>query len=153
MQQITLVAAIRDKLVPRIQSAGFAFRSEASPFKSGERKIAFPFPSLVRDRGGVLHLVEIQLERRGAAQFVVNFGVVPKSGLVLPWGKFDADVAEVSSLERSGRLYRIGGLRTWFGQFPATLIDSNQVETAARFFSEVEDWFTTGFHGKHTRAF
>jgi len=67
-----------------------------------------------RRKGADLELIELQLDKRGEARFVLNFGRVPPEGVVVSWRHFDQSEAVVAALSESYRLYSCQATMAWF---------------------------------------
>lgn len=150
-----LVNALAGRLLPFLQSKGFVERKVKNEKKSREFDIAFPLGHLKREMLSAVQIIEIQFDKRGGAKFVINFGILPKNGVRLPWGNFTPEELTASSLEESYRLMRFPSFHIWFG---LGFIDIDKQNSAIRLademvsiFSEVEAWFETGVIGKHMR--
>lgn len=125
---------------------------------SAEFRRSFPFGKLHRFSGDTLHVVEIQFDQHGEPRFVINFGISPKEGVVLPWTRLDQIDAPVSALPNAWRLYSSWILNRWF---TAAAIFSrghdsgsrNVVDRALALLPEIDNWFRDGVVGKHMAKF
>lgn len=122
-------------------------------------KVAFPFGRMRRIKGADHELIEIQLDKRGAAKFVLNSGVVPPSGVDLPWGHLDQDDVPVSGAPQAYRLYSHPGTMRWFSPpwigWPSDIESRvrKTVDRAIELYPEIDAWFATRTLGPHMRWF
>lgn len=153
-----LLRILRERLIPVLAQRGFeeiALSEEER--RSREMNISFPFGHMRRLKGSDLELLEIQLDKHGAAKFALNFGVVPPEGADVPWKHFEQSEARVSALSESYRLYSCRGCMKWFSPSRIALSSdeiaraTKAVDRAVALFPEVEDWFATRNVGPHMR--
>ncbi len=155
-----LLGALEARFIPVLLAKGFKqFPLEGEENKSPEMKTAFPFGYMKRQKGGDLHLLEIQFDKHGAAKFVLNFGVVPRGGISLPWIHLEQDKASVSALPDAYRLYQKRSRMKWFSaSFFASLFNRESrigkvVDDVIALYPEIETWFASGSVGLHMRKF
>jgi len=152
-----LIGALQEGLVPVLLQKGFAQipLHRTSP----EMERAFPFGYMRRVKQSRHESVEIQLDKRGGAKFVLNFGVVPTEGVDLPWAHIDQDKASASDLPEAYRLHSCRGCMRWFSPpllaWPRDLKSRTRkaVDQAVSLYPEVEIWFASGKVGPHIRRF
>jgi len=153
-----VLKAIKDRLVPFLEQQGFAQRAMPQVEEASvEMQTAFPFGYLERKKRAAVELLEIQMDKRGAARFVFNFGAVPEEGVTLPWGHFDQANVSVSALADAFRLHSQSSWPKWFsiGWFPrdARARAEKVVARAISLYPEIEAWFTARAIGPHLRPF
>ncbi len=151
-----LLRVIEDRLIAALLEHGFRTTPlSENDQRSHELRMSFPFGCLKRARGVNLDLIEIQLDKQGAAKFVINLGVAPPSGVTLPWANIEQGKASVSDLPEWYRLYSFEPWLRWFSPawFP---IDAGgrvnrAVDKSVRLLPEAEAYFSTGVVGSHMR--
>ena len=153
-----LIKTLEDRFVPLVIEHGFrrfplAGRDQASK----EMHVAFPLGYMKRADGANLQLLEIQFEKRGRAEFVINIGVAQPDGVTLPWGHFLQNEVGVSGLAEAYRLYSRPSWMKWFSLawFP-TDRDARAAKLVSRLISlypEIEGWFAARSVGPHLRRF
>src|SRR4051812_42603302 len=110
-----LIEALGERFIPLLAERGFVLYPIANKESvSGELRAAFPFGQLKRTKGSDVELLEIQFDKVGAARFVINIGVVPPGGVILPWGHFASDIVIASGLPEAYRLHSGTIRRSWF---------------------------------------
>jgi hypothetical protein len=91
LARIALLEAVEGRLLPFLRKDGFVPATGSSkPDPSQEWRAAFPFGQLRRVIDTETQALEIQLDKRGAARFVLNFGVVSRRGGMAPLELFVA---------------------------------------------------------------
>ncbi|MEW5250840.1 DUF4304 domain-containing protein [Microbulbifer sp. 2201CG32-9] len=153
-----LIEELASRLLEPWLKKGFGLVSLGSDEKGAELETAFPLGRLKKDRNGDIEIIEVQFDKYGAARFVINFGIVPKEGVELPWGQhLDRHQADASALPEAYRLYRRPFLDGWFGLnfFSPKGRDAVKsiVDTAIGISSEMEEWFRSKAVGRHMKRF
>lgn len=148
-----LLAALKQRLIPLLTSSGFVIHPLSSDERSSaEMRGAFPLGYMKRRSGEDLQLLEVQFHRD---RFVLNLGVVPPTGVDLPWGHFAQEDVSTGGLCESCRLYSRPRFMRWFAllrfggdrrQRAAKTVDRLLV-----LYPEVEAWFATRALGPHLR--
>ena len=124
--------------------------------KSREMQFSFPLGRLRRIKDdGSFELIEIQLEKYGAAKFRINFGVIPPEGINHPVKHVKQQDADIGFLPYSGELYRCPFFMLWFSisnrfSSKSPEIKINElVDKVIGYIPEVEEWFKTGKIGRY----
>jgi hypothetical protein len=148
-----LLGAVKERLIPLLTSRGFVIYPLSSKERaSAELRGAFPLGCMKRRKGADLEVVEVQFHR---ARFVLNFGVVPPTGVDLPWGHFAQDDVGCGGLPESYRLYRRRSIMQWFAlaRFGADRRQraSKTVDRVIALYPQIEAWFATRTVGPHLR--
>ena len=153
-----LLRILRERLISILMERGFeqiALSKEEK--RSREVNFSFPFGYMRRAKGADLELLEIQLDKHGAARFVLNFGIVSPEGADVPWKHFEQNEARVSALPEWYRLHSCRGCMKWFSPSWITLSSdeisriTKAVDHAVALFPEIECWFATRTVGPHMR--
>jgi hypothetical protein len=150
-----LIRALQERLIPVFMGLGFN-QLPLSPEDQGSREVSFSFPlgRLRRIKNdGSFELLEIQLDKHGAAKFRLNFGVVPVQGIDHPVKHVDQSEASVQYLKYYCELCSWPLFMKWFS-VPSTSSESKVwrlVDRVAGFIPEVEAWFKTDKAGPHVR--
>jgi hypothetical protein len=125
--------------------------------ESEDTQVAFPFGCMKRAQGAALEIIEIQFDKRGTAQFVINFGKIPPEGVSLPWGHFGQNEIGAAGLPDAFRLYSVAKWSRWFslGWFARNYQAraAKAVNKVISLYPEVESWFASGVVGPHIRRF
>jgi hypothetical protein len=150
-----LIRALKDRLVPVFVARGFnQLPLSQEVQESREVRFSFPLGQLRRIKSdGSFELVEIQLDKRGASKFRLNFGVVPLRGIDHPIKHVEQSEAAVQYLDYYCELCSWPLFMKWFS-VSSTNSESQVwqlVDRVASFVSEVEGWFATGKVGPHVR--
>lgn len=105
-------------------------------------------------------LVEVQFDKHNKPKFILNFGVVPKEGMVDAYGRFmAAESVQIAHLEESGRLYGCPAFMCWFrplGLFGLRKPEFSVSKSVTRLkdgFRQVERWFEGGEIGPNMRLY
>ena len=132
----------------------------ADQAKSREYRTAFPFGHLRRPKADGIDLVEVQLDKRGAAAFRLNFGIAPKGGMNHPSFGFlaEADVNvqslpvfyEAYSCPVLWRWFRVP--RRWFGRSVSKADIEKFVVSHLDLVDEVEGVLRGRRRGRHIRV-
>jgi len=110
-----LLQSLRKHLAPAFEAKGFrAVPLTENELGSSEIRTASPLGTLKRERDGGTDLVEIQLDKRGAAAFRLNCGVAPKGDLHHQIGVIAHEDIRVHYLPRYFEAYRCPLFRMWF---------------------------------------
>ena len=149
-----LIQLLRNRLLPAFEQNGFeVIALHADEQKSREVQNAYPLGRLRRKKNdGSYELVEIQLEKRGAPKFRINFGTV--EGIDHPVKHVDQDEAAVHYLSFYAELYSFPFFRKWFSASSTTKTSAQLEELVGRVIGlipEIEMWFETGKVGTHVR--
>ena len=123
-------------------------------------KLAFPFGLMKRKKGKMVEMIKIQLDRRGAPKFVINFGVIPPEGVTIRGKHFSQNDCRVAEALVFCRLYpsRWLGPYGWFSPsffsfaFNIESKIENMVEDAIKLYPEIENWFKSKVVGPHVRC-
>lgn len=153
-----LLSDIQNRLLKVFVDSGFVvFPLTPEEQKSSEIKKAFPLGRLKRVNGKKLEIVEIQFDKYGKTKFVINFGVAPEEGVILPWTRIEQNDADVSALSEAFRLYSRSIYPSWFelGILSEETEENVKkiVSKAIDLYPEIETWFSTRVIGKHMRKF
>jgi hypothetical protein len=158
MKRELLLQILRERLVPILTERGFEqIALSGEERRSHEINFSFPFGYMRRINGSDFELLEIQLDKHGAARFVLNFGVAIPEGADVPWKHFEQDEVRVSALSEWYRLYSCCGCRRWFSPSWLALLSNESsraikaVDRAVVLVPEIENWFATRIVGPHTR--
>jgi hypothetical protein len=153
-----LLRILQERAIPVLAERGFqqvALSEEER--RSRELNFSFPFGCMRRSRGSDLELLEIQLDKKGAAKFVINFGVVPPEGVDFLGKHFAQSEASVSALPEWYRLHSCRGCMKWFSPSRISLSSdkvskvTKAVDHAVALVPEIENWFETRNVGPHLR--
>jgi len=153
-----LLQDVQNRLLKIFIDKGFViFPLTPEEQKSTEIKNAFPLGRLKRVNGKKLEIVEIQFDKHGKTKFIINFGVVPEEGVILPWTRIEQNDADVSALSEAFRLYSRSIYPSWF-EFGILSEETEEnvkklVSKAIELYPEIETWFSTRVVGKHMRKF
>jgi len=151
-----LRAAVKELLVPHIQSLGFG---EDSREIWKQDAYGHLFCKFLRWNGNRMELLNIQFDKHGRAKFVLNFGVVPPDGVEYYGHHCAQQDATVGHLHQQARLYA-GNRFTmrWFG-FPLLRLpllrsptSPDIVHRAIRLFPQVDAWLKDGIVGPNVRV-
>lgn len=146
-----LRAAVKDLLIPYIESRGFQSDKRGAYQPD---TYAHLFKRFCRPAGTSLQLLNIQHEKYGRPKFVLNFGSVPPDGVMYYGYHYPQDKTSLAALPVWARLCerRIWGLR-WFG-YPLIKIPwlrnpspEDIVQRAIAAFPQVEAWLVDGTKG------
>jgi len=99
--RVQLRVEVNQRLFPAITALGF---SPVIPSPGHDH--AAIMPGFQRRHQDNLELLEVQFDKGHKPQFVINLGVVPPSGVTLPWQHFEQNQATISLLENRARLCR-----------------------------------------------
>jgi hypothetical protein len=153
-----LLDLIQERLIPVLHDIGFERVSlSRDDQRSPDMRRAFPLGILKRHRKSVLDVIEIQLDKHGAARFVVNFGIVPPEGICLPWAQLAQEEVTASDLPEAYRLHSKENSLKWFSPsiFAWPLDFSSRarrtVDHAVALIPEIEEWFASRKVGQHIR--
>jgi hypothetical protein len=152
-----LVTILQERLIPFLQDKGFGRLSFRETDRSPEIDFCFPFGYMRRVRNSNFELIEVQLDKRGSAKFVINCGVVPPSGARLPWKHYEQDEALISALSEWYRLHSSRVRARWFSppwfalSHDLTSRTGRAVNRAVALYPEIETWFASGVVGPHMR--
>jgi hypothetical protein len=155
-ERVLLERLIEERLISMLTAAGFE-RAALSVGGGPEISNAFPFGSMRRYRDGRdLELIDIQMDKDGAAKFVLNFGIAPPTGIDLPWKHIEQRDALASDLPEYYRLMPHRSSLRWFSisRFSWMALEARAQKTIDRIielFGEVEEWFRSGEIGRHVR--
>jgi hypothetical protein len=147
---------LETKLTPALESLGFS----RSPWKAadGFRKRHFPLGRFSKLRDGTTEVILIQVDKHGGAKFVLNFGIIPESGVQARSQSFSRDQAfETCVFAEGGRLYSRPHSIRWFGPswlrsiFRMNEEPSKVVDHLVSLLPEVEDWFKSRSVGPHVQ--
>ena len=156
-----LVQGLERHLLPALRERGFEVEPlTADQAKSREFRAAFPFGGLRRPTADGIDLVEVQLDKRCAAAFRLNFGIAPKGGLNHPSFGFlaEADVNvqslpvyyEALSYPVLWRWFRVR--RPWFGPSASKIEVERLVASRLDLVDEVEGVLRGRKRGRHIRV-
>ncbi len=113
-----------------------------------------------RPNGKNIELLDIQMDKGGKLQFVINFGIAPPEGVIWPWGKLTQNEITASGAPEHCRLYdsRFYCHMRWFSVSPfpyfsnlETRIDKT-VNHLIELYPEIEEWFKTQKIGPHIKC-
>ena len=156
-----LIDSLQKHLVPAFEERGFEVVPLAGEeAKSRELQSAFPFGYLKRASERGIDLVEIQLDKRGAAKFRLNIGVAPEGGINHAIaGHIKQEDIRVHYLGRafeacSSPIFRrwFAVRRPWSGTPPTKKDYENLVADNLGLVREVEDVLSDGILGRHLRV-
>jgi hypothetical protein len=125
--------------------------------RSPEIKSAFPFGRLRRPAPSGLEIVEIQLEKRGAHAFRLNFGIAPAGGIEHVAGHVAQEDIWVHYLDRSYAAYQWPAFRRWFSvwHWPGAAVSEADyeklVDSVVKLIPEVERALRDGELGPHIK--
>jgi len=153
-----LVNEVRIRLGDKFLACGFSFTSLQPSEQNRELKTAFPLGRLKRTRGDQLDLVEFQFDKHGKPRFVINFGIAPSQGVLLPWGvHLDQHALDVAALPEAYRLYSSTCFSRWFQSgffWPKSERSMLRiVDQSVLFANEIFTWFENQTVGRHMRKF
>lgn len=154
----SILFALEHQLISMLAEHGFArYPLTGDDKKDRELRMTFPFGCMKRANGANFELIEIQLDKRGGAKFVLNFGVVTPEGVTLPWANIRQTDAVVSDLPEAYRLYSGTLWNTWFAPswLPTAMHTraAKAVDEAIALYPEIEAWFENRLIGRHVRRF
>lgn len=139
-----------------------SIRTSANPYFVERGFEALPaedlFQRYTRQANDRYELVEVQFDKHGRSKFVLNFGVVPKVGIVDGYGRMRPPLCVgVADLCQSGRLYRWPWTICWFRGASDFAQESPKFEPSLlamkRLFGQVEDWFATAKAGRNIKTY
>lgn len=156
-----LVASLERHLIPAFCERGFEVEPlTADQAKSREFRTAFPFGDLRRPTVDGIDVVEVQLDKGGAAAFRLNFGIAPKGGLNHPSFGFVAEAdLNVQSLPVYYEALSCPALWQWFkvrrplfGRSVSGVDVDRLVIARLDLVDEVEGVLRGGKRGRHIRV-
>lgn len=154
-----LIKSINAMLLPSLRQHGF----EVVPLsdedaRSSDIRTAFPFGRLRRMSQRGFDLVEIQLDKRGGAEFRLNVGIAPPDGIEhFISGHVAQEDIWVGYLDQSYEVYKCPRLWMWFRVFhwPGRAVTKSNfdelVASVVELIPEVELALRDGKCGPHVR--
>lgn len=157
-QRRWLIDSIESLLLPELERHGFR-RVPLTPIEArGEIRFAFPFGRLRREGPGGFELVEIQLDKYGAADFRLNLGVAPPGGIEHEvTGRVPQEDIRVHYLDHSYEMSEAGWRKKWFSVRPLPWSEPSKsdydelVRKVVGWLPEIEALFGEGKVGEHIR--
>lgn len=148
-----LVQEIYINLLPRFLDLGFIIVPLSLEDKKTEMKYREPFGSLKRHKDYGVDLIDIVFYKDKTPKFLIDFGVAPIEGVVLPWGqKLFMEEIHTSALPVS---YQLSASTFRKKPFSFPLLKKPTTETARIVIckvidgmGQIEDWFESGRIGK-----
>ncbi len=146
---------VKRRIVPFAEARGFKLDLRYAP----------QFFEFRRVSGGVLHIFDIQWDKRGKRRFIVNFGMCPSDGVECNGQRLSADLVSPAHCSVRGRLYPGKGSLTssWFRQDKPFLMrlfmrgylypPDQVVGQLITLFPELETYWSIGSVGPHLRIF
>jgi hypothetical protein len=148
-----LRAALRQSLFPVLEHRGFVIDKSGQPL----------FTTFRRRVGDDVHVIDLQWDKYGRPNFVLNFGKAPAQGIVRQGQPVPADKAEVFDCQPRLRLQRARGRTTaswyrlrrpWLEQIVRWSRDRNPDEVVGdvvAHLQELEAWYRDGIKGPHVK--
>lgn len=154
--RLKLIEEVRRSLIPVFRESGFDSTPLQPVETESELRHVFPLGRLKRFRKMDLEIVEVQFEKYDRPSFIINIGVIPAQGVILPWGAHvTQDDADTSCANPAYRLFSNSRRTKWFkiGLFSSKGSRSVEqtVDKAVQLSSEIETWFNSRFVGPHLR--
>ncbi len=148
-----LVQEINRALLPRFVDFGFSIEPLSSEDKKTDMKYREPFGSLKRHRDSGIDLIDIVFYKDKTPKFLIDFGVAPKEGIVLPWGqKLNMEEIHTSALPVS---YQLSASTIRKKPFTFSFFKKPSLETSKDVIGwvidgidQIEDWFKNRHIGK-----
>lgn len=153
-----LCANLQAILLPKFVSLGFYQVALSKDDKKAlDIRAAFPFGRFFRERGNVIDLVEIQLDRHGKPMFRLSFGCFPSDGINHKVGHVNKEDVWVHYLPCYFAAYRAPFFRIWFSLlfhwFSKTSPSDFEclVKKTASVAEEIDSALRLNIFGKHIR--
>jgi hypothetical protein len=151
-----LHAIVKERLIPHILASGF--HPDERPIWKHD-PYGHQFRRFLRRLGDRLELLEIQFDKHGRASFVLNFGVVPPTGVANFGKRYSPDETAIMHLPQKARLYAGSAWRMrWFG-FPWLRVPfvrnpsgARIVEKAILLFPQIQLWLREGIVGPNVKV-
>lgn len=148
-----LRAALKHTLFPLLERRGFLIDKSGQPL----------FTTFRRRVGDDVHVIDLQWDKYGRPNFVLNFGKAPAQGIVRQGEQVRPEQAEVFDCQPRFRLQRAHGRtvaswyrlrRPWLQQIVLWSRDRSPDDVVGEVVAhlhEVEAWYRDGIEGPHVK--